>query len=68
MEQFNNTPETLPAKDSGFGRVRKWIGPDRPDPVLRFLSGREITVRVESVPHLVTGIGSIGSEIRFNAK
>jgi hypothetical protein len=67
MEQFNNTPETLPAKDSSFERVRKWIGPDRPDPVLQILSGREITVRVESVPNLVSRIGSIGSENRSNA-
>jgi hypothetical protein len=68
MEQFNNTPETLPAKDSSFGRVRKWIGPDRPDPVSQGLSGRDITVRVKAVPQLVSRIGSIGSENRSNAK
>jgi len=68
MEQFNNTPETLPAKESSFERVRKWIGPDRPDPALQVLSGGEITVRVEPVPDFVSRIGSIGSKNRSNAK
>ncbi len=68
MEQFNNTPETLPAKESSFGRVRKWIGPDRPDPTFQDSFGREITVWVESTPNLVSRIGSIGSKNRSNAK
>jgi len=67
MEPFNDTPETLPAKESSFGRVRKWIGPDRPDPAPQDSSGRGITVRVESLLRLVSRIGSIGSKNRSNA-
>jgi len=46
MEQFNNTPETPPAKDRSFGRVRKWIGSERPDPVPDNSFGTVITVLV----------------------
>jgi len=52
MEQFNDTPENHPAKDWIFGRVRKWIGPERPDPVPKTSFGTVITVLVDTdTPH-----------------
>jgi len=52
VEKFNNTPETHPAKDWIFGCVRKWIGPERPDPVPQSSFGTVITVLVDTdTPH-----------------
>jgi len=48
VEQFNNTPENPILGRVGFGRVRRWIGPDGPDPALLDLSGGGIMILVES--------------------
>jgi len=68
MEQINNTSATHPAKDRSRGRVMKWIGPDRPDPVLLGSPGSDITILVSRHAPFSVSFGPIGPDNRSKCK
>ena len=68
MEQYNNTPKTPILGRGGFGRVMKWIGYERPNPVTKILAGIVITVLVDfHAPH-TSSLLPIGSDNRSKCK
>jgi len=68
MEMYNNTPETHPAKDWIFGRVKKRIGSVRPNPIQMDLFRIVITVLVDlHAPH-TSSLHPIGSVNRSKCK
>lgn len=59
MEQYNNTPKTPILGRGGFGRVMKWIGSERPNPMANISTATMITVLVDLHPPYLVSTRSV---------